>query len=764
MVRLAKVSASFPVVFASDRTRRHILVPVVLLLAAARSLLADEPPYARGDRLMAAYFRGETARVAQRSSAALSAAHLATKEDWIAHRETLLRQLREMLSLDPWPQRTELKPVVTGTLDHPQFRVEKLQFQSRPGLYVTANLYLPKGLDKPAPTVLYLCGHGRVAKGDVSFGNKVHYQHHGVWFARHGYVCMLIDTLQLGEIEGLHHGTYRQNMWWWNDRGYTPAGVEAWNAIRALDYLESRREVDAGRLGVTGRSGGGAYTWWLAALDDRVKVAVPVAGITDLQNHVVDGCVDGHCDCMYLVNTYRWDYGMVAALAAPRPLLLANSDRDAIFPLDGVLRIHAQLRRIYELYGAGDKLGLQISPGPHADTQELQVAAFHWFNHYLKGSEPPIEAAAKPLFQPEKLRVFDKLPEDQINTRIQDSFTQIAAAPAIPADARAFSARREAVVTALREKTFAGWPTDAPPLDVRQAFSRQHAGIELTAYDFTSQEDVRLRLFVVRAVGAPRRERVTAEVLDQAGWRQFVAAARAIAGDELRDEAAALADGASPSAAAFDRLAEQCKNGRELVLIAPRGVGPTATDPDPKEQAQMHRRFMLLGQTFEGMQVWDVRRALLAQASFSEPAPAPRWLRARGPMAGVALYAALAAPQAGGVNTPISSGSEVAGRQSAGPALAGLELIAPPASHRQGPSLLNVLRIVDLPEAVALTAAGVDVILRTAQPADWVYSQEVASRLRWSPERLQVLPLDGSLCGTLPWARRVVGLSSIDMR
>ena len=147
-------------------------------------------------------------------------------------------------------------------------------------------------------------------------------------------------------------------MWWWLCRGYTPAGVEAWNCVRALDYLETRKEVDANRIGVTGRSGGGAYSWWIAAIDERIKVAVPVAGITDLQNHVVDGCVEGHCDCMFIVNTYRWDYPLVAALVAPRPLLISNSDKDTIFPLDGVLRVHEKVRRIYKLYGA------EKQPGP----------------------------------------------------------------------------------------------------------------------------------------------------------------------------------------------------------------------------------------------------------------------------------------------------------------------------------------------------------------------------------------------------------------
>ena len=126
-------------------------------------------------------------------------------------------------------------------------------------------------------------------------------------------------------------------MWWWASQGYTPAGVEAWNGIRGIDYLQSRPEVDGERIGVTGRSGGGAYSWWVAALDERVKAAVPVAGITSMRNHVVDGCVEGHCDCMYQLNSQGWDFAMISSLVAPRALLISNTDKDRIFPLDGVV-------------------------------------------------------------------------------------------------------------------------------------------------------------------------------------------------------------------------------------------------------------------------------------------------------------------------------------------------------------------------------------------------------------------------------------------
>jgi len=420
------------------------------------------------DRMLAEYFRAETAKLRDGCMADIK-----TLDDWKSKREVYRKQLFEMLGLDPLPEKTDLKPVITGKVEHEEFTVEKIHCQSRPGLYVTGNLYIPKGLKKPAPTILYVCGHGGVKKDGISYGNKIQYQHHAAWFARHGYVCFTIDTLQLGEIEGIHHGTYRYKMWWWNSRGYTSASVEAWNCIRALDYLETRKEVDKDRFGVTGRSGGGAYSWWISSLDERIKAAVPVAGITDLQNHVVFGCVEGHCDCMYIVNTYRWDYPLLAALVAPRPLLISNSDKDDIFPLDGVVRLHEKVRNIYKLYNAENNLGLQITEGPHKDTQELRIHAFVWFNRFLKDENPLIDKPAVPFFEPEQLKVFDKLPEDQINTEIHESFVAKAPPPSVPQSADEWENQRRAWMKSLREKSFRGWPTeaDAGPLDIKPVFS-----------------------------------------------------------------------------------------------------------------------------------------------------------------------------------------------------------------------------------------------------------------------------------------------------
>ena len=193
---------------------------------------------------------------------------------------------------------------------------------------------MPKKVaERPAPTILYVCGHGNVVEDGVSYGSKVTYQHHPAWFAEHGYVCLILDTLQLGEIQGLHHGTYRHgHVVVAGPRLHARPGSSCGTPCAALDYLETRPEVDPKRIGVTGRSGGGATSWWVAAADDRVQAVVPVAGIADLYAHVFEGrpgrlkngVIAGHCDCMYMVNTYRWDFPQVAALVAPRPLLLGQ--------------------------------------------------------------------------------------------------------------------------------------------------------------------------------------------------------------------------------------------------------------------------------------------------------------------------------------------------------------------------------------------------------------------------------------------------------
>lgn len=670
---------------------------LALAFPAIASQSAAETP---ADRMTARYFATETARLTQGTLAEIH-----TLADWDARRATYREQLFEMLGLSPFPERTDLQATVTGRVEKDDFHVENLHFQSLPGLYATANLYLPKQRTGRVPAILYVCGHANVKQDGVSYGAKAHYQHHGAWFARHGYVCLVIDTIQLGELEGLHHGTHRENLWWWNARGYTPGGVEAWNAIRALDYLQSRPEVDGAKLGMTGRSGGGAYTWITAALDERVKVAVPVAGMTDLQNYVVDGCVAGHCDCMFLVNTYRWDYARVAALIAPRPLLFSNTDKDAIFPLDGVQRTHRTVAAVYQLHQAADKLGLLITEGPHKDTQDLQVPALRWFNRFLKGDERPITIAAEKLLTPRELKVFATLPTDQRTTKIHETFVPLAA-PAVPGSRGEWERQRADWQQALRTKVFGGWPAAAEPLQPVPGVARPARGVQATTWEFTSQDAVRLPLLVLAAAAPEADAEVRLHVADDADWKALSAAF----GSQASDAATS-----APLPSHLQRLHARVLRG-ELVLacLAPRGIGPTEPSGNDRDRVHIRRRYQLLGQTIDGMRVWDIQRAVAALRESGIAGARPLQLQGVRQQAVNALYASL-----------FTEG------------LAGVELIAPPSSHATGPDYLNVLRFLDVPQAAAMAVERVPVQWTEASTESWSWTTRTAQQLGWPADRLR---------------------------
>jgi hypothetical protein len=657
-----------------------------------------------GDPGLAEYFRVETANLAASSLAEAPLDHRAWQE---THR----RQLFEMLGL--WPvTRTDGAEAGGDRKSHGDgFDVETLHFQSMPGLYVTANLYIPAGLEGAAPAILYVCGHGASIRDGVSYGNKVSYHHHGVWFARHGYVCLVMDTLQLGEIQGVHHGTHRLGQWWWNARGYTPAGVEAWNGIRAIDYLVSRPEVDATRIGMTGRSGGGAYTWFVTALDERIQVSAPVAGITDLENHVVDGVVEGHCDCMFFINTYRWDQPVLAALVAPRPLLIANSDKDTIFPLEGVLRVHDKVRRVYRSLGAADNLGLLITEGPHRDTQDLRVPVFRWFNRFLQHNDQPIERAALPMFQPEQLKVFKTLPADARNAEIQDSFVPRAPTPAVPVSDDDWALQRERWIHGLREQSFGGWPKEAGPAMARMVSSGRSKGLGWRIYEYESQPAVTLRLVAMRRLEAEMPSRVVFNVLNEQQWAEWTPAMRSLFDDEPDSAGAELdADDAAQFLTGFEEEAGL------ILWLAPRGVGPHAVTVSDGKQTQIRRRYLLLGQTIDGMRVWDIRRGLQAWGSVVPLRQLPVQVRGSDGMAVNALMASLFEP---GVQ--------------------GVELNQLPATFQDGPDYLNAMRILDLPEVLAMAAE--TGLVRLLAPAEGVadYAEKVAASLGWSPGRIRVL-------------------------
>ncbi|HEY0551511.1 MAG TPA: acetylxylan esterase [Verrucomicrobiae bacterium] len=567
------------------------------------------------------------------------------RPQWEARRTDLRQQYLEMLGLWPMPERTPLQAQVTGVIERDEgFRVEKLHFQSRPGLYVTGNLYLPKDAKVGAklPAVLYVCGHS----GRGRDGNKTAFQHHGMWFATHGYAALLIDTLQLGEIAAIHHGTYRENRWWWQARGYTPAAVECWNGIRALDYLQSRPEVDGERLALTGISGGGAATFWIAAADERVKVAVPVSCMSDLEDYVGEKVVNGHCDCMFTINTFQWPWTQIAALIAPRPMLFENSGHDTIFPMNGNDRIRTRLERLYGFYtNRTDRLfDIGVTPGGHEDNPELRLMAYRWINRHLKNDNTPVTEPDLPKIEGKLLRVFpNELPADELNTRIDELFVPMAT-NALPASNQEFEAWRTAKLSELRRLAFHGVPEKfTPQVELKLTARQMSSGTLRTDPGITVP-------WIFHPSHNPKS--------GQAVWLVVLGEDEPLA---ARPEWLTKAVGDVP-----------------VLLVSPRNSGQTRWhDPAPY---YIRRSLPLLGHTVDSGRLTDVLIAAAHAAPGKRGAP-PVKIVGRGAAGIIAAYAALLEPR-----------------------LSEVVVVDPPASHRDGPIFLNVLRVLDVPDALGLLA------------------------------------------------------------
>jgi dienelactone hydrolase len=623
-------------------------------LASAAITAAIAQPYgdpdrgAPGDEMIQNYLKQATAQIEAR----FPGAH-ASAEAWSGARPQWRQEYFDMLGLWPLPERTPLNAKTTRTIDRGDYHIDLLHYQSRPGLYVTANLYRPAKVasGQRLPAILYVCGHSSRGRN----GNKTAFQSHGMWFARHGYICLIVDTLEMGEITSTHHGTYRDGRWWWISRGYTPAGVECWNGIRGIDYLVSRPDVDPARIGVTGISGGGAATFWIAAGDERVKAAVPVSGLSDLHAYVPNRVINGHCDCMFLYNTFQWPWVRIAGMVAPRPLLFVNSDADNIFPMDGNERVSNQLERLYSWFGCGEHVDAVVSVGGHAYRQDIRQAVARFMNIHLKNDPAPVSDTEVDLvvdaqkgfhpIPPEQLRVFPQdsdFPSDATNTRTDELFVSPTARD-LPLAGQVDSWKTERLAQ-LRRLTFNHFPDRVPaavPLDTNQS------GI----IRFNSEPGISMRLKAPSVTAAAPRKL----------WL-FIASS----------------DVDEPPPAWLKREAGEQD---PICICEPRGLGATRwTRKNPPNYVE--RSHYLLGRTADSGRVWDIIAAARYLSS-QHQGRVPVFLAGDGAAAILAGYAALLEPD-----------------------VAGLIVANPPPSHMSdaAPVLLNVLRTCDIPEALGMIA------------------------------------------------------------
>lgn len=616
---------------------RHVFRIVLIALACGCGLVSHE---ARGEWPT---IYGSVREQARQISSASLAVPL-PKTQWNATAAERREMWREMLGLSPLPPRTPLAARVTGTLDRGDYMVEKIHFQSMPGAYVIGNLYRPA---KPAgrlPAVLYLCGH---SKGKVN----PPYQANPRWYGQHGYVALVLDPIQLGESQGVHHGTYREGRWDWISRGYTPAGTEVWNAMRALDYLETRPDVDAEQIGVTGLSGGGVISWCLGAADERVKVVVPVCQSGSIEHVVVDRATDGHCDCAFWINYYRWCWPDIGALVAPRALLIASGSEDTLWRPYGYRDVAHRIRRQYAELGASDRFDLVEDLTPHGYTPKLRRAIFTWFNTHLKDDPTPVMDDVTEFVEPEEnLLVFGgKLPEQDAMRQIDKLLVGRAELPTI-GDEAAWRKHQEAAIARLRASTFRHTLSNDPPRQRDFRSDGSSGGNEYATREFVTSDGMALSIRTKRPAGGP--------------W-----AGSTLVFAVQPDAPSTFTGGGVSRPSVPDDVAN--------AAVEVRNTGATSVGPGYLWTAR--RTYPLLGQTLPERQVSD----LLAAAALlrKEPITGPTAVYGKGYTAPLAIYAAILDPQ-----------------------IKEIVLADPPVSHEnpETPEFLGVLRVGDLPHNLAL--------------------------------------------------------------
>lgn len=304
------------------------------------------------------------------------------------------------------PERTPLELRTTGAFERDGYRLEKIVYQSRPGLFVTANLYLPRTGAARHPGVLFQMGHSAAGKADPG------YQRCCQGLARLGYVVLAFDPMGQGERSVGSAGPTQQHSAAGRQMlllGETVTAMQLWDAIRSLDVLAARPEVDPQRLASTGQSGGGTLTMFLAAADERLAAAAVSSGNTEnfaTRPFLPPGSTDDAEQDLIASAPRDFDRWDLLWPIAPKPLLVATSARDFFgtyspsYAASGREEF-ARLKRAYEILGAGGKLGAAETPLPHGLSYSLRVAIYDWFDRHLQGGqgvkeEPPTapEAAA----------------------------------------------------------------------------------------------------------------------------------------------------------------------------------------------------------------------------------------------------------------------------------------------------------------------------------------------------------------------------------
>jgi dienelactone hydrolase len=522
-----------------------------------------------------------------------------TAEDADRVRGTRRQQLAHSLGVNrlPWPP--ALRPKLVGTLRRPGYRIEKINYETLPGMQVAAHLYVPDGQDNIAPAILFYPGHWWVdSKARPDF------QAFCINMARLGFVVLSFDPFGQGE-RGVSSRDHRRTEGLLV--GVSQQGFAEYEARCALEYLLARPEVDPKRIGMTGASGGGFNTWVTVALDERIAAAVPVVGTSEFaeQIHVCRPLDWYHAaeHCHFVPGLIRFaNNHELLAMAAPKPILIIAASEDQSFPLGGVKDVAAYGRTLYESYGAAEKIALVVDETEgHGYQRRKREAAYGWFLRWLMGrgdggprSEPQTETL--PFDSPE-LRCFPP-------GRNESAGLAMIAAVRRLADELPPAPPRIDLIRAL------GPEPSAPPCEVRLK------GDQLQRLLVATEVDLDVPAFLLRPAG------------------------------EVRGMLVALDDRGKEALVVDPVILMAHARGWAVCGVDPRGIGESATD----KAGWVFAVSLLLGENFVGRQAWDLSRVLEALRLPGAFPDKPFGIYAKGENVCLAATYAIARASGGGEN------------------------------------------------------------------------------------------------------------------
>lgn len=517
-----------------------------------------------------------------------------------ADAEAYVSKVRELIRdcFGPFPERTPLNAKIMGIEKRDTFQIENVIFESRPQFFVTANLYVPVNQSRQRPGIIGTCGHSANGKAYES------YQTFAQSLARQGYVVLIFDPIGQGERlqypdealkskvgVGVHEHLLLGNQQFLVGDFF--GTWQAWDAVRALDYLLSRPEVDPKHVGITGNSGGGTLTTWMCGLEPRLTMAAPSCFVTTFRRNFQNELPADTEQCPPRALLHGLDHGDFLAAMAPKPILIVAGERD-YFDVRGATETYERLKPIYRWLGAEDQIKLFIGPNPHGFSLPNREAMYGFFNAQTGIAQGGVEPKIT-LETDSALQCTSKGQISELGSRTVMSFTA--------EKSRELKKRRGTVhvdqLKPMLKQLIGPLPDSLPDYDIlRPSRGRKYPRAESTTYSIETEPQI--RAIVTRLTEEPHLSR-----LDTKPSRAIVYVSHRSSDAELRDE---------PLIRSLIAEEPNC----DFFTVDVRGIGESQPDTCGQDQFSVPYgsdyfysiHSIMLGRPYPAQRVYDLLRVI----------------------------------------------------------------------------------------------------------------------------------------------------------